>query len=133
VTRLMGVVLSLLLLTVSVFHGREICFCHEDFDETCQTEHCLSCEPCTPQVTSGDVLSLTGEHDCDHLQIDGVDMLSSSGDSGLYLFGDLVLWIAPADDVPFISQPDGYLPPATAPPDGGGDYLTYRVRALLRS
>jgi len=132
-TRLTGVVLSLSLLTVAAFNGRELCFCQGEFDEACQTRHCLSCEPCSPQVNSGDALSLTGEHDCDHILIDGVDMLASSGDSGLCSFGDLVLWIAPADDVPFISKPDGYLPPATAPPDGGGDYLIYRVRALLRS
>jgi len=129
----MGVVLSLLLVIVAVFNGREICFCHEDFDEACQTEHCQSCEPCSPRVESGDALSLTGEHDCIHLQIDGVDMLASSGDSGLCSFGDLVAWIASAVDVQFVYQPDRYLPPATAPPDGGGDYLTYRFRALLRS
>ena len=132
-TRFLGVSLSALLVAVAVLHGREICFCDEEFDSACHTEHCLSCEPCPAVAAAGDVVLLTGSCVCDHFQVEGVDLWTAADDSGTCVCAGEAVWTEPSTVVRVLSTIDGFLPPTTAPPDTGGDYVIYRVRALLRS
>lgn len=132
-TRFLGVSLSALLVAVAVLHGREICFCDEEFDSACHTEHCLSCEPCPAVAAAGDVTLLTGSCVCDHFQVEGVDLWTAADDSGTCVCAGEAVWTEPSTVVRVLSTIDGFLPPTTAPPDTGGDYVIYRVRALLRS
>lgn len=130
----MGASLSALLVAVAVLHGREICFCHEEFDSACNTKHCLSCEPCPSVAAAAESATLlTGSCACAHFLVEGVDLWTAADDSGTCVCAGEVVWTEPSAVVRVLSTIDGFLPPATAPPDTGGDYVIYRARALLRS
>ena len=132
-TRFLGASLSALLVAMAVLHGREICFCHEEFDSACHTEHCLSCEPCPAVAAAGNEAVLTGSCACDRFQVEGVDLRTATDDSGTCVRAGEAVWSEPSAVVRVLSAIDGFLPPTTAPPDTGGDYAIYRARALLRS
>ena len=132
-TRFLGASLSALLVAVAVLHGREICFCHKEFDPACHTEHCRSCEPCPAVAAAGDVALLTGSCACDHFHVEGVDLRTAADDSGTCVCAGEVVRTEPFAVIRVLSTVDGFLPPTTAPPDTGGDYVIYRARALLRS
>lgn len=135
--RAWSVSLAALLAAVSVLHGRELCFCDKEFDEACQTEHCLACVACeghSSAVASDEAVpfALT-QADCDHLVIDGVDLLSPVDEAGSLCSVDFQVWQAPPVLVFAVSAVDGFLPPPTAPPCGGDDYRAYSIHALLRT
>ena len=132
-TRFLGVSLSALLAAVAVLHGRVICFCHEELDSACHTEHCLSCEPCPAVAAAGDMTLLTGGGVCTHFQVEGVDQWTAADDSGTCVCMGEVVWTEPSGVACVLSRFGGALPPPTGPPDTGGDYVIYRARALLRS
>ena len=130
----MGASLSALLVAVAVLHGREICFCHEEFDSACNTKHCLSCEPCPSVAAAAESATLlTGSCACAHFQVEGVDLWTAADDSGTCVCAGEVVWTEPSAVVRVLSAINGFLPPTIAPPDTGGDYVIYRARALLRS
>ena len=125
--------LSALLIVVALFYGRTICFCEEGFDSACLTEHCISCESCPSVDTSGDTALLTDSCACVHIHVKGIDLWSAVDDTGTCVSAGEVVWFAPDIDFRACSRTDVVLPPTTAPPDIGGDYVVYSVRALLRS
>ena len=76
---------------------------------------------------------LTGGGVCTHFQIEGVDQWTAADDSRTCVCAGEIVWTDPSGVLRVLSTIDGFLPPTTAPPDTGGDYTAYRVRALLRS
>lgn len=125
--------LSALLIVVALFYGRTICFCEEEFDLACLTEHCISCESCPSVGSSGATALLTDSCDCGHIQVQGIDLWLAVDDTGTCVSAGEVVWFAPEVDFRTCSRTDVVLPPTTAPPDIGGDYVVYSFRALLRS
>ena len=132
-TRFFSASLSALLIVVALFYGRAICFCEEELDSACLTEHCMSCEPCPSVDTSGATALLTDICACSHIQVQGVDLWAAVDDTGTCVFAGEVVCFAPDIDFRACSRTDVVLPPTTAPPDIGGDYVVSSFRALLRS
>ena len=130
--RFVNVFMVVVLSVVAVLHGREICFCDEVFDEACHTVHCLSCGACPSAAVSREGLSLKAA-DCNHLWVEDVDLCVDADGSSLGVFDGTLVWLEPSAIGGCLSSIDGLLPPSTAPPDPGGEYLIYRSRALLRS
>lgn len=121
---------ALLPIFLATTQGTEVCFCSFDEDGTC-----VECAHGDDHALAADDDSSTVHieaAECNHLKIEMPDVGPSIPDLSL----SALFYLAPPypDELVLVASPFAYVPPcATSPPDPGGRFVDYSVRALLRS
>ena len=122
---------ALLLMFLAATQGTEVCFCSSDENDS--GVECAHVDDHHGFVAEDDSSAVHIEAaECDHLKIEMPDVGLVS--SGISL--PPVIYVAPPypSELALAVSPFAYVPPyATSPPDPGGSFVDYSVRALQRS